>query len=524
MKKIWLFFLGLFSLSIGLGFSSSVAGGRKTSNKGKNLAENNITLKEDGTCILGSYPQNIVTNITADEIKTNGELIQTLDGNKYYIYQSKKYAILDEVKIDAVGADGRYLSNGDPVNSYYGKTNVVFEFNDIEWQYLKDGDDNIAYLISTRILDRHFFHVGQQEHISYYDSILYTFLNVSFKDMAFSDEDYNYLAYGSEGKDKVQIDIPTIDDIDIDKYEDKNLKQAGDFAILNNLTSWSAYNHGVGVPYLNAAYWLNNYGQDANKIRVCWAKVAYDQYEMDNQNVGVRPVIQVNYKKGSGGGGGGGSTTPSTPSAPSTASSSGGSNVTLGLGITFTILGAGGLIAFFILWGKKDPKGKPPVWILVSLAGSLIVCVAGFITLPIGILGGAGSTVVGWYQGNMYDCVGFGERLAMNLTKDGKVYRYIADAWEGSAVNYTFHRQAGVGSYTFDAGKLTIVAAPEWNLSSWELPVMVYTEVHGLGSFIKYDGYVGTKYQWYHYSRVDSQGVESITNANTHEGGEINKW
>ena len=489
MKKIWLFFLGLFSLSIGLGFSSSVAGGRKVSNKGKNTAESNITLKEDGTCILGSYPQNIVTNITADEIKTNGVVKETPYGSKYYIYQSKKYAILDEVKIDAVNADGRYLSNGDPVNSYYGKTNVVFEFNDIEWQYLKDGEENTVYLISTRILDRHVFHVGQQEHISYYDSILFSYLNISFKEMAFSDEDYNYITYGSSGKNKVQIDIPTIDDIDIDKYEDKNLKQAGDFAILNNLTSGSAVNHGVGVPYLNAAYWVNNYGQDADKIRVCWAKVAYDQYGMDNQNIGVRPVIRVNYKKGSGGGEGSG-TTPSQPT------NVGGGNVTLGLGITFTILGAGGLIAFFILWGKKDPKGKPPIWILASLAGSLVVSVAGLGCLAGGMNGGGGGSCLrtgyyvqtGQYSGGGIVQVGY---TAWLIKSDGTVSycSHVKDTTNASDFapdNYMS------GTYKINGSKL-VIEIPKHEIKNFGTVGGTYTyTISGCETFKNIDA----TYRW----------------------------
>ena len=72
--------------------------------------------------------------------------------------------------------------------------------------------------------------------------------------MAFSDEDCKYLAYGSEGLSKVVVHIPSKNDVDLYEYEDKNVKQASDYAILKNLTSHSAVNRGSGIPYINAGY------------------------------------------------------------------------------------------------------------------------------------------------------------------------------------------------------------------------------------------------------------------------------
>ena len=174
---------------------------------------------------------------------------------------------------------------------------------------------------------------------------------------------------------------------------------------------------------------------------------------------------------------------------------------------------------------KADPSYRLPKWKYSYIAIFLVVCITGtFLVGTESFIGTSSSSVVGWYQGNMYDCVEWGERLAINLTRDGKVYRYVGDAWAdepGSATNWTFIRQDGVGSYSYSGGKLTINAAPEWRLSSWELPTMVYTDCHGLGSFIKYEGYEGTAYSWYHYSTIDSNGIASIKNNDTRDN---TKW
>ena len=146
----------------------------------------------------------------------------------------------------------------------------------------------------------------------------------------------------------------------------------------------------------------------------------------------------------------------------------------------------------------------------------MIICIVGVGCFSGGV--GGGTTVIGWYQGNNYDCVEWGERLAINLTADGKVYRYVADAWLDSATNYLFVRQAGVGEWEYSNGQLTISAAPEWRRSSWEQLEMTYNDCHGLGSFLHYEGYVGAAYQWYHYSTMDSGGIEQIRNKDTGEG------
>ena len=167
------------------------------------------------------------------------------------------------------------------------------------------------------------------------------------------------------------------------------------------------------------------------------------------------------------------------------------------------------MIALFTIWGKKlklSPDFKPQKWYYIIVIVAVVISITGLSCFAVGLTGGASSKVVGWYGGNMYDVGEFGDRLAMNLTRDGKVYRYIGNPWneEGStAVTYHYYLQDGVGTYEYANGKLTIHAAPEWKLSTWEKPVTVYTDCNGIGSFLKYEGYVGAAYSWYHTNNKD---------------------
>ncbi|MBQ7996027.1 MAG: hypothetical protein IJ247_07455 [Bacilli bacterium] len=412
-KSLGLFFFGIFTTALGIGFlSSSLKHSAQKVEAASDISY--VKFDDEGIVRLGEYPQNIVTTVSADDIKTNGTVTTTTGGNKYYTYHNKKYAIIENAVVDTEGSSGRILSNGEAINNYNGQSNVVIEFNTIEWQLLKidKNDTDKAYLISTNILDREIYNQSLAEHVDYYHSSLFNYLNNNFKEMSFSNDDLKYLAYGSGGLTKFHIDIPEKDDVDLDGYEDKNLKQASDYAILKNLTSHSSYNHGIGLPYLNAGYWLNTLSSETDRIQVCWAKVAYSQCLMDDPKIGVRPVIQVNYKENQGGGGGG----STTPSKSSTTNSG---NVTLGLGITFTVLGAGGLIAFFILWSKKHPSGKPPIWIIASLAGTLVISVVGLGCLAGGMTGGAGGA----------SCFKYGYYVEDGLRSGGGVVQVVYTAW-----------------------------------------------------------------------------------------------
>ena len=506
MKNILgLLFFSLFVDSAGFGCVYSSFNNVEIQ-RAKDDAESSkvVTISDSETFKLGTYPQGICLAYNSVEVK-QGALKVTSGGKEYYEYQDKKYFVIDTCEVDLEEAGSRKLSDGEAVDTYSGTKNVVIEFQDIEWELLKKNDDGTAYLISTRVLEREQYNFRLDNAVAFKDSNLKEYLEKNFKEMAFSSDDLKYLA-------SQEITIPTKSDVDLDKFKDSNLKQASDYAILDNLSSHSAYNHGSGVPYTNAPYWLDTISSsEHDKIEVCWAKVAYSSYLMDENKIGVRPVIKVYYAAGGGSGGGGGGET-----APAKRSSGGGGNATLVVGIVFMVVGTGGLVAFFVYWSKKHKDGKPPIWLIASIGCCLIICIVGVGCFSGGV--GGGNAIYGWYQGNNYDCVEFGERLAINLTADGKVYRYVGDAWVDSATNYLLVRQAGVGEWKYSNGQLTIYAAPEWRRSSWEQLEMTYNDCHGLGSFLHYEGYVGTAYQWYHYSTMDSGGIEQIRNKDTGEG------
>ena len=307
--------------------------------------------------------------------------------------------------------------------------------------------------------------------------------------MSFSNDDLKYLVYGNEGLLKVQINIPEKDDVDLDKYEDKNLKQASDYAILKNLTSHSAYNHGVGLPYLNAGYWLSTLSSEIDRIQVCWAKVAYAQCLMDDPKIGVRPVIQVNYKENSGGEGGGSVT-------PSKSSSGGSGNVTLGLGISFTVIGAGGLIAFFILWAKKHPSGKPPIWIIASLAGSLVISVVGLGCLAGGMTGGGGASCfkTGYYvQTSQYSGGGIAQvgYTAWLIKSDGTA-SYCSSLNDKTNASDFVADGYMTGTYKINGSKL-IIEIPKHEIKNFGTVGGTYTyTIKGCENFQNSDG----AYHW----------------------------
>lgn len=386
-----LFFFGIFAIATGIGFLSTSF---KTSAQRVEAASNVSYLQfdENGIVTFGSYPQVYRPDISLSDLQNNGTFVAgTNSSMDYYSYNNSKFYVIETSHVHTnpnVDISSYYLSDGQTqIMTMDNKNNLVIEFKPIEWFIIEKYTDS-AVLMPINIIDRHIFD-DDNSVLEFSNSDLNTYLSTTFKYTAFSEDDFKY--FSTSGKPDfsyVPIDIPTIDQIDLDKFKDDYLKQASDFAILNNLCGDSSYNHGVGVPFTNSTYWTKTIYQN-NTIVSCFAKVAYNHYTLPNdERVGVRPLIEVHYKENSGGGGG---TTPSKPS------SSG--NAALGIGISFTIIGAGGLIAFFILWAKKHPSGKPPIWLIASLAGSLVICVVGLGCLAGGMTGGSG---VGCFKTGYY--------------------------------------------------------------------------------------------------------------------------
>lgn len=498
MKKyLGSFFASLFAIALGMGLASSSLYEREPQRWQEPVEPLSFT---DGVATLGRYPQTL-TDIEPNTIKSLGVLD---DATGWYTYNQKQYAI-STVKIDSeyLGSakwnDGSKASNSENAEK-------VFLVEPIKWEVLSSSGSYVD-IISTRIIERWQF-TWSGDNVEFNRSDLYKFLTGDFYNKAFDDTDKSYLQ-SYDSKSPAYFELPEAGTLA--NYADEKAEYPSDYAIASNLSGNPAKG---GETYVNGPYWTKTVVGD--RLAVYWTKKGTTNCLPTDPKIGVRPLVRIE-SNGSGGTG----ISVVDPKSPSKSSrGGGGGNVTLGLGIAFIIVGTGGLIAFFVLWSKKHKDGKPPLWIIISIGCCLVISVVGLGCFS-GGLGGAGS-VVGWYQGNNYDCVGFGERLAINLTSDGKVYRYVADAWADSATNYLFVRQSGVGEWEYSGGKLTIYASTEWNLSSWEKLETTYNDCNGLGSFLHYEGYVGSAYQWFHYSRVDSGGIETIRNAATHDNGTLN--
>lgn len=500
-NRFGVFFSSLFAVALGMGLCSSSLYEQEPHRWQDPIPD---LVFEDGVATLGRYPQTI-SDVDPNKIKDEG----TYDySSGLYRYNEKLYAI-ETVKIDNDFISSAKWNNG-ALASSSNNVEKAFLVEDLKWEILSTGE-GYADIISTRIIEREAFN-GSGNGLEYLSSDLFI-SNRFFFDAAFDTGEKAYIiSFDSKNSDYV-VDLP--DESVLKDYADEKAEYPSDYAIAKNL---SGNYSGTGQSYVNGPFWTKTKSSQGDRIIVHWTKQGSTNCLVNDPKIGVRPVLRVLYNGPKNGGGGTGISTVE-PSTPKKGGGGGGGNVTLGLGIAFMVVGAGGLVALFVLWSKKHKNGKPPMWHIISIGFSLVISVVGIGCFSGGV--GGGNAIYGWYQGNNYDCVNWGERLAMNLTKDGKVYRYVADAWAEttkSAVNYLFYRQAGVGEWSYSGGKLTIYAAPEWHLSSWEQLEMTYDDAHGIGSFLHYEGYVGTAYQWYHYSTMDSAGIETIWSVDTGEG------
>lgn len=363
MKKTRsLFFAGSFLVAAGIGFLSASfkLSVRKVEAQGDQLAFN------DGVATLGRYPQTI-TDISVFSIKNYGVLNNTTG---WYTYENKEYAI-KTVELDTDYRENAKFNNGSFAreSEYIEKAFLV---EDLKWQVLSYGD-GYANIISTRIIDRQIFDGSNKK--DYLESSIFDFNNVTFLSSSFSKSESEYLQKFEKGEKSYYVNLP--DESELTEFKDEKLAYPSDYAIASRLSG--SFKSG-GETYVNGPYWTKTVTVEGDRVKAFWSKQGVTNCVVSDSKIGVRPVIRVAYKGSQGGGGG------TTPSDNPTTNKGG--NVPLVLGITFTVLGAGGLITFFILWNKRHPNGKPAPWILASLAGSLVVSVVGISCLAGGIKGG----------------------------------------------------------------------------------------------------------------------------------------
>ncbi len=429
--------------------------------------ENYLSFK-NGVATLGTYPQTI-SNIDVATLKANGEK----DSHDYYVYQNKQYAIL------TVGPDTDYpndqkFNDGSSVQAVKGEEKAIL-VEDLKWEVLSTGN-GYADLISTRIINRQFF--GST--VNYIGSTIYYFNNDVFYHLAFNENDKTYLK-SFDDKDPYYVELPT--EAALKDYEDKYLEYPSDFAIASYLSA----NHQSGKQtYVNAPYWSKTITVEGDRIKVFWCDSYVTNCVPGDTKIGIRPVIRVAYKSSGGGG--------TSSSSKSSTTNSG--NVTLGVGISFTIIGAGGLIAFFIIWAKKNPSGKPPIWIIICLAGFLVVSVVGLGSLAGGMTGGGGASCfktgyyvqVGQYSGNGIAQVGY---TAWLIKSDGTA-SYCSHITDTTSASDFAPDNYMTGTYKIQGSKL-IIEIPKHEIQNFGTVGGTYTyTIKGCDNFQNFDG----AYKW----------------------------
>ena len=427
-KTLKFFFFGIFAIAAGIGFLYTSFNNKTTIEV--EAKENYLTFK-DGVATLGTYPQTI-TNVDTTTLMTNGEP----DAFGRYTYQNKQYMIA------IVSPDSEYKSNqkfndGSSVQDLNG-VSKAFLVEDLKWEVLSTGD-GYADLITTRIIDRQIFGGS----LNYSEADIYAFNNAIFHTLAFNDNDKTYLK-SFDGKDPYYVNLPI--EADLKDYKDDYLEYPSDYAIAGTLSA----NPSHGETYVNAPFWTKTITVEGDRIKAFWCKSSTTNCVKGDPKIGVRPVIRVAYKSS----GGGGSTSPSKSSTTNSG------NVTLGIGISFTIIGAGGLIAFFIIWAKKNPSGKPPIWIVISLAGSLVVSVAGLGCLAGGMTGGGGASCfkTGYYvQTSQYSGGGIVQvGYTAWLIKSNGTASYCSHLKDNANASDFAPDNYMTGTYTVSGSKLVI--------------------------------------------------------------------
>ena len=432
MKKTrGLFFFGIFAIATGIGFLSA-SFNNKTATKVE--AKDNYLTFNDGVATLGTFPQTI-TNVDVETLKANAEK----DSQDRYIYQNKQYAIIP-VNPDTDYPNDQKFNDGSNVQDVKG-VEKAFLIEEVKWEVLATGD-GYADLISTRIIYRQFF----GSILDYIGSTIYSFNNDTFFNLAFNEKDKTYLK--SYDKDNpYYVNLPT--EADLKDYEDKYLEYPSDFAIASYL---SASHESGKQTYVNAPYWSKTVTIEGDRIKVFWCKSYVTNCLPGDTKIGIRPVIRVAYKSSGGG------------SSSSSKKSSSGGNAPLVIGITFTILGAGGLVAFFIFWAKKHPSGKPPIWIIISLAGCLVISVVGLGCLAGGMTGGGGGSCLkaGYYvQKDLYSGNGITQvAYSAWLIRSDKTASYCSRIKDNATASDFAPDNYMTGTYKIQGSKL-IIDVPE---------------------------------------------------------------
>ena len=385
--------LGLFSL--GLGFFNGQAQDYKAAQAKSKLP--NIEVK-DNMVEFGVYPQTIVKSSDSkfEAIKSSPS-----DGD-IYTYNNEKYTHIGITWPDDEGG-GKYSDGSSVIQG----EEAFFKWEPIKWHVLyEDKDQNATFLFANQILDVLPWQVlvdktddnnwkvqGKDKPATNWEaSQMRDLLNDHFRNSYFTDaeKDYmkefknesKYIASSKDTKDYVTIISPII----LEQYKtSKNLKGgASDYAKARGV-KYHFHN------YDSSFFWVNRAKNDDNSkyldyVRGMEVNGGGFSITVDSDDgIGTRPMIALDLSKVTLGGG----TSESGTTKKTT-------NVSLIIGIIFSIFGMGGLITFLILWskGKLSPAMGLKA-IIPILAACVVVSSVGLISLTTSAAKGGGGGGIG---------------------------------------------------------------------------------------------------------------------------------
>ena len=509
MKRIELpvFFASFALLASGLGCFRASASAQQVN------AES-YSIDFDGASItVGNYPSLICYTAEMNEVEANGKLIAP---NKYE-YNDNYYSPVDPCRPYSGGIE----LPGNIVASQIWNIKCWFKWEPLTWHFVKEVGD-VSYFLCKSVVDTHRWQGGSYDPANDWEnSEMRQFLNGEFYLTAFSDEERDavvpFTSSENTSKKAIQDNVSLITKSELAEHSSFQRPAASGYAIAKSLyclTNESA----------RCVYYLNSTNNTVEPGKVDIAEKSnlggshtVNETGVDTQ-IGVRPLIAVRssalIRKASGGGGGGGR--------------GAGANVPLILGIIFSVLGAGGLAAFFMLWKKgkliKVDKTKAPIWVFASVSCGLLISIIGISMVFAGTLGGGGfgaSSPIGYWSTPEFTLDAssstFGYRYYMGIASNGDVYRYYGDVWGSDSIhNYLLNPYDGVGSWEIKGNKLIIHASPSWPSFQWEEIDTTYTPTNGRGfgkdimimneGSAKTESYVVSGYRWSHTSTIEPTG------------------
>ena len=390
MKNKHLFFLftglSLCSISLGLGMKEPV---RKEA-QAKESDPVKLEYDEEGRISIGGFPTNY--NKGFSDIANGNEnlfLTEMQDGRitpHFFtmMYQNREISFYFTAHVDS-GGQGEKLSDGTNAGDVNGHF-AVFDYEPIKWIKYDEGKDYVDF-IADLVLFRAQFHNANTNNLKYTDSELFEILNGDFINFTFNEGEREYLSSMEiEGKKDVKVSLPETSKVQ--ESNEPKCSGATDYAKCDELSGNKRFEH--------CPYWTRTGSNgSSNRKDVKWHGYQLTGCLLTDNKIGVRPIIRINSNLLAGG---------SKSSSKDDSKKTTEVNTPLILGIITGVLGAGALVAFFIMWSKKlkaNPSFKAPGWYYAIIFVAAACCAVSVISFSVdasgGGEGGSGCFVTGYY-------------------------------------------------------------------------------------------------------------------------------